>query len=70
MSREERDKQMVHSFAHRSHEAQHHRPRHPPAHGHWAGPLELIAEDLLDPVAAKAGRPCEPIWTGRECTPT
>ncbi len=52
MSREERDKQMVHSFAHRSHEASTivHDMRQLTSLG---GPLDLMAEDLLDPVVEK-----------------
>lgn len=52
MSREERDKQMVHSFAYRSHEADAvvNEIRQLTSLG---GPLDLIAEDLLDPVVEK-----------------
>jgi putative ABC transport system permease protein len=52
MSREERDKQMVHSFAHRSHEASTivNEIRQLTSLG---GPMDLIAEDLLDPVVEK-----------------
>jgi putative ABC transport system permease protein len=52
MSREERDKQIVHSFAHRSHEASTivNEIRQLTSLG---GPLDLIAEDLLDPVVEK-----------------
>ena len=52
MSRAERDKQMVHSFAYRSHEASTivHDIRQLTALG---GPLDLIAEQMLDPVVEK-----------------
>ena len=52
MSRAERDKQMVHSFAYRSHEANTivHDIRQLTALG---GPLDLIAEQMLDPVVEK-----------------
>ncbi|MGI8978389.1 MAG: ABC transporter permease [Pirellulaceae bacterium] len=52
MSRAERDKQMVHSFAYRSHEASTivNDMRQLTSLG---GPLDLIADDLLDPVAEK-----------------
>lgn len=52
MPREERDKQMVHSFAYRSHEASTivHDIRQLASLG---GPMDLIAEELLDPVVEK-----------------
>jgi len=52
LPREEREKQMVHSFAYRSHEANTivQDIRQLTSLG---GPLELLADDLLDPVAQK-----------------
>ncbi|MBC7852061.1 MAG: ABC transporter permease [Pirellulaceae bacterium] len=52
MSRKERDAQMVHSFAHRGHEASNivHEIRQLTSLG---GPLDLIAENMLDPVVEK-----------------